>query len=164
MDTFYILLHGLRNLLLPMVIAVLGGRSAKGQALYPFQICHLKTKNRTRRRRPGFKHAPALVQTSKLRFVFVLFFPLLETCFQGSQELVGFKSQTPRVNMARFIGLVLSWHVSRSVDFGLVLHNSSWNYRKGWNERGLVCCLRYVVSSFVRAAISARQWRSACML
>jgi len=54
--------HGLHNLLLPVVIAVLGGRCAKA-ALCPFQIYHWKNSTR---RRPGFKHAPALVQTSNL--------------------------------------------------------------------------------------------------
>ena len=43
----------LHNLLLPVGIVVLGGRSAKAQALCPFQIYPPKTKNKTRRR-PGF--------------------------------------------------------------------------------------------------------------
>lgn len=73
------------------------------------------------------------------------------SCFQGF-EISKPKSENGKVHW--FGPLMRGFQVGWGWTCGRYI---SWNYRKNWKERGLVCCLRYVVASFVRAAISARR-------
>lgn len=101
----------------------------------------------------GFKHAPALFQTSNLDLLHGWHMESAEIChvFRDLEGLWVWNFNKVHWFGALMTGFQVGWGWTCG-------RHSSWNYRKNLKERGLVCCSRYVVSSFVRAAIFARQF------